>query len=82
MPRKEAEQLAEYITEVIVTNKAKMDDAFVDKGHLEKVIMEQGMRMTSSKSELEKAQDIQSGILTKELERQQTFLDKMRAETK
>lgn len=37
MERKEAELLAEYITEIIVTNKAKMDDSFVDKRHLERV---------------------------------------------
>ncbi len=40
------------------------------------------MRTSSFRNELQKAQDIQSGNLGKELERQQTFLDKTRAEIK
>ncbi len=40
------------------------------------------MRTSSFRNELQKAQDIQSGNLGKELERQPTFLDKTRAEIK
>ncbi|KAG1676048.1 hypothetical protein FOA52_014913 [Chlamydomonas sp. UWO 241] len=82
LERADADKLAEYITEIIVSNKAKMDDSFVDKNQMQKVMMEQQMLTTVFKSELEKSQELQGSNLTKDLERQQTFLDKMRAETK
>jgi|LauGreSuBDMM15SN_2_FD.fasta_scaffold440251_1 hypothetical protein len=44
--------------------------------------MEQEMRTSTFKNELQKTQDLQSGNMVKELERQQTFIDKMRAETR
>jgi len=40
------------------------------------------MRTSTFKNELQKTQDLQSGNMVKELERQQTFIDKMRAETR
>lgn len=36
LDRRPAELLAQYITEVILLNKSKMDDNFVDKRHLDK----------------------------------------------
>jgi hypothetical protein len=44
--------------------------------------MEQEMRTSNFKNELQNSQSVQVTNMTKELERQQTFLDKMRAETR
>ena len=49
---------------------------------LRKINMEQEMRTSTFRNELQKTQDLQSGNMLKELERQQTFIDKMRAETR
>lgn len=37
LQRQTAEQLAEYITELIITNKARMEESFVNKNVLDKV---------------------------------------------
>jgi len=82
LSRRAAEELTDHITELIVLNKVKMEEAFVNRKDLEKVIMEQDARIAGFKSELLKTQDLQSATVNKELERQQSFLDKMRAEVK
>ncbi len=40
------------------------------------------MRTTNFKNELQNTQSVQTTNMMKELERQQTFIDKMRAETR
>uniref|UniRef100_A0A7S0X0E3 Uncharacterized protein n=1 Tax=Chlamydomonas leiostraca TaxID=1034604 RepID=A0A7S0X0E3_9CHLO len=82
LSREQADELTKHITEVIILNKIKMEDTFVAKKEFEKVIMEQDSRVQLFKAELAKAQDNQAANVNKELERQQSFLDKMRTEVR
>ncbi|KAL6753110.1 hypothetical protein V8C86DRAFT_2734331 [Haematococcus lacustris] len=82
LSRAQAEQLAEQITELIIINKVKMEETFISKQALEKVMMEQESRVLGLKAELVKAQDVAAATMHKDLERQQSFLDKMRTEVR
>jgi hypothetical protein len=46
------------------------------------IILEQEARIEGFKTELHKSQDVQLSTVNKDLERQQNFLDKMRAEVR
>ena len=46
------------------------------------IILEQEARIEGFKTELGKSQDVQLSTVNKDLERQQNFLDKMRAEVR
>lgn len=46
------------------------------------VILEQEARVTSFKVELQKAQDMHTANVNKDMEKQQNYLDKMRAEVR
>ncbi|KAG2453037.1 hypothetical protein HYH02_002372 [Chlamydomonas schloesseri] len=80
LPRDTAEKLAKDITTLIVLNKEKMEGTFVKTVVLEKSILEQESKIQSFKSELQKTQDMHQATVNKEMERQQNFLDKMKAE--
>lgn len=82
LSRKQAEQLTKQITDLIVTNKQRMDDQYVGKLSLDKVILEQEAKIVSFKTELSKSQDMFSANVHKDIERQQSYLDKMRAEVR
>lgn len=82
LDRRPAELLAEHITELVVVMRSRMEEQFVGKVQLERVAMEQEMRITAFKNEIVKTQDMQSTGLTKELERQTNYLEKMRTETR
>ena len=46
------------------------------------VILEQEAKITSFKTELHKAQDMHIATINKDMEKQQNYLDKMRAEVR
>ncbi|KAG2490117.1 hypothetical protein HYH03_011423 [Edaphochlamys debaryana] len=82
LPRDTAEQLARDISAVILLNKQKMDEAFVKQSMMEKIILEQEARIQGFKNELSKTQDMLQASVNKDLERQQSYLDKMKAEVR
>ncbi|GFR47733.1 hypothetical protein Agub_g9497 [Astrephomene gubernaculifera] len=82
MQRADASRLARKITELIIENKLKMEEAFVKQATLEKVILEQTAKIQGFKTELQKAQDMHHAAMDKDLEQQQSYLDKMKAEVR
>lgn len=82
LSRKQAEQLTRQVTDLLVLNKLRTDEQYVSKTSLEKVILEQEANIVGFKTEISKSQDMFSANILKDLERQQSFLDKMRAEVR
>ncbi|GLI62367.1 hypothetical protein VaNZ11_004986 [Volvox africanus] len=82
LPRDVAEQLAQKITALIIQNKLKMEDTFVKQVVLEKTILEQASTIQGFKNEMQKAQDMHQANVNKDIERQQSYLDKMKAEVR
>ncbi|KAF5841113.1 chloroplast tscA maturation factor [Dunaliella salina] len=80
LPRHAADKLAEQITELIVMNRIKMEETFVTNAYMEKVALMQESKVMGFKTELLKAQDMGHANVNKDLDRQQSFLDKMRTE--
>mmetsp|Transcript_22563 Transcript_22563/g.62329 ORF Transcript_22563/g.62329 Transcript_22563/m.62329 type:complete len:218 (-) Transcript_22563:836-1489(-) len=80
LPRDAADKLAERITELIVMNRIKMEETFVTNAYMEKVALMQESKVMGFKTELLKAQDMGHANVNKDLDRQQSFLDKMRTE--
>ncbi|EFJ42659.1 hypothetical protein VOLCADRAFT_97250 [Volvox carteri f. nagariensis] len=82
LPRDAAEHLAQKITALIIQNKLKMEEAFVKQVVLEKTILEQASTIQGFKTEMQKAQDMHQANVNKDMERQQGYLDKMKAEVR
>ncbi|GIL91215.1 hypothetical protein Vretimale_18873 [Volvox reticuliferus] len=82
LPRDAAEQLAQKIAALIIQNKLKMEEAFVKQVVLEKTILEQASTIQGFKNEMQKAQDMHQANVNKDIERQQSYLDKMKAEVR
>ncbi|MEW5309028.1 MAG: hypothetical protein WDW38_000941 [Sanguina aurantia] len=80
--RDQAEELSHQITALIVLNKEKMDQTFVKQQTLDRITLEQEASIVGFKTELSKSQDMHIANVNKDLERQQSFLDKTRAEVK
>eukprot|EP00798_Chlamydomonas_sp_ICE-L_P022860 gene22860-30033_t len=82
LTRDMAEELTGHITEVIISNKEKLEDFFVNKYQLDKVLGDQEAKITSFRTELQKSADMNNSSMLKDLDRQQAYLEKMRAEVK
>eukprot|EP00877_Chromochloris_zofingiensis_P015058 jgi/Chrzof1/9806/Cz04g16100.t1 len=80
--REQSEALTETITERIILDRIRLLDRLVGKTQLEKVVIEQENRIATFKAELLQKQDMHLATLHKDLERQQNYLDKMRAEVR
>ena len=80
--RKQSEQLTSQMTELVESTREKMSEKFVLKDSLDKSLMEQEARILAFKSELQKAQDMHLSAVTKDTERLQGSLEKMRTDVK
>ena len=70
------------MTELVESTREKMSEKFVLKDSLDKSLMEQEARILAFKSELQKAQDMHLSAVTKDTERLQGSLEKMRTDVK
>eukprot|EP00891_Asterochloris_glomerata_P009196 jgi/Astpho2/9196/Aster-07155 len=90
MSRDQAESLTRSMTEIMCVNKEKIAEQFVSKASLEKLmssptplsqaVLEQEARIAGFKSEVQKSQELHHSSLTRDTERLQTMLDKVKAE--
>jgi len=80
MTREQAERLTVDITEILCINKEKIAAQFVSKSTLEKAVLEQEARIAGFKSEVQKSQELHHSSLTRDTDRLQTMLDKVKAE--
>lgn len=81
-PREQAEHLTNQMTELVENTREKMSLKFVLTESLDKALMEQEARILAFKSELQKAQDMHLSAVTKDTERLQGSLEKMRTDVK
>eukprot|EP00210_Caulerpa_lentillifera_P002571 g2466.t1 len=81
-PREQAEHLTNQMTDLVENTREKMSLKFVLNESLEKALMEQEARILAFKSELQKAQDMHLSAVTKDTERLQGSLERMRTDVK
>jgi hypothetical protein len=82
LERAAAEQLTEHITATFVLDRLRLSEKFVARVDLDRLLSEQEARSAGFRAELVQKQEAHLATLHKDLERQQAFLDKMRAETR
>lgn len=82
LDRRAAEAMTTYMTEQIILDRGRLAEKFVHKSDLEKTLIEERALVAAFKAELSQKQDMHLATLHKDLERQQAYLDKMRAEVR
>ncbi|KAI3429890.1 hypothetical protein D9Q98_010201 [Chlorella vulgaris] len=80
LAREQAEGLTHYLTSVMCTNREKLEELFVAKVTLEKSILEQDALHAGFRSEVLKSQELQVATFTRDTERLQINLEKIRSE--
>lgn len=80
MDRRDAEAMTSYLTEQIVLDRGRLAEKFVHKSDLEKTLIEERALVAAFKAELSQKQDLHLATLHKDLERQQAYLEKIKAD--
>ncbi|EFN59866.1 hypothetical protein CHLNCDRAFT_49741 [Chlorella variabilis] len=80
MSREQAEALTQHLTGVLCANREKLEELFVAKVTLEKSILEQDALHAGFRSEVLKSQELQVATFTRDTERLQINLEKIRSE--
>lgn len=80
MSRAQAEALTEHITEMLCDNRDRLAECYVSKVLLEKTILEQEAKIAGFRSEVLKGQELQTAAFTRDTERLQSNLEKVRSE--
>eukprot|EP00803_Ostreobium_quekettii_P010153 evm.model.scf_2720.1 EVM.evm.TU.scf_2720.1 scf_2720:10407-15852(+) len=80
--RRQSEALTEHITAIIQSSQESMSQRYVPRIALEKALLEQEAVINAFKSELQKAQDLQTTNVAKDSDRLHGGLEKMRADMK
>lgn len=80
MTRDQAEALTRHLTTILCSNKEKLEEFYASKVALEKSILEQEGKHAGFRAEVLKSQELQVATFTRDTERLQINLEKIRAE--
>ncbi|KAL4421910.1 hypothetical protein ABPG77_005194 [Micractinium sp. CCAP 211/92] len=80
LTREQAEALTRHLTTVLCSNKEKLEEMYASKVALEKSILEQEAKHAGFRSEVLKSQELQVATFTRDTERLQINLEKIRSE--
>ncbi|GAB4814547.1 hypothetical protein N2152v2_001593 [Parachlorella kessleri] len=80
MNREQAERLTVHVTEILCDNKERLASTYVSQTVLEKAVSDQEARIFSFKNEVTKQQETLTSTFTRDTERLQTNLEKVRSE--
>lgn len=78
--RDQAEELTKQVTGILCSNKEQLASEYVSQTVLEKAVSEQDMRIVGVKTEVIKQYEAQEALFTRDIERLQTSLEKVRSE--
>jgi len=80
MTREQAEALTGTITQVLCTNRERLEEMYVAKTALEKSELEASASIAGFRAEVLKSQELQVATFTRDTERLQANLEKVRSE--
>lgn len=80
MSREQAEALTENITDVLITNRDRLAECYVSKAALEMSELQSTASITGFRAEVLKSQELQVATFTRDTERLQASLDKLKSE--
>lgn len=80
MDRQQAEALTQSITEILCTNRDRLAECYVSKGALEKSELQAQASIAGFRAEVLKSQELQVATSTRDTERLQSNLEKIRSE--
>jgi hypothetical protein len=80
MTRKQAEALTETMSELLCTNRDRLAESYVTVAALEKAVLEAEAKHAGLRAEVLKGQDLGAATFTRDTERLQSNLEKVRSE--